>query len=55
MENLEFNKTLCRSFAEIAEKEKNKAINAEDYGAALVATIIEGIFKQALLNLDLKL
>jgi len=47
MENKELNKALCRLLREIAEREKKKAINSDDYGAALVATIFEGIFKEA--------
>jgi hypothetical protein len=55
MENFEFCKALCRCFADIAEKEKNEAIKSDDYGTALVAAIVEGIFKQAVLNLQIKL
>jgi hypothetical protein len=32
---------------EIAKREKQKAISVDDYGTALVATIFEGIFKEA--------
>ena len=45
--NNELNKALCRLLIEVAEREKKKAISSDDYGAALVATIIEGIFKEA--------
>ena len=47
MGNNELNKALCRLLIEVAEREKKKAISSDDYGAALVATIIEGIFKEA--------
>ncbi|HUW47118.1 MAG TPA: hypothetical protein VMW36_00005 [Patescibacteria group bacterium] len=47
MENTELNKALCRLLVEIAEREKKKAIDSDDYGTALVATIFEGIFKEA--------
>jgi hypothetical protein len=47
MENKELNKALCRLLIEIAEREKKKAINSDDYGTALVASIFEGIFKEA--------
>jgi hypothetical protein len=45
--NKELDKALCRLLREIAEREKRKAISSDDYGAALVATIFEGIFKEA--------
>jgi hypothetical protein len=47
MENKEINRALCRLLSEVAEREKKKAINSDDYGTALVATIFEGIFKEA--------
>lgn len=47
MENKELNKAICRLFREIAEKEKQKAINSGDYGTAFFATIFEGILKNA--------
>jgi len=34
-------------FGEIAKKEKKKAIEADDYGTAFVAAILEGLFKEA--------
>jgi hypothetical protein len=51
MENKELSKALCRLLGEIAEREKKKAINSDDYGTALVATIFEGIFKEAELTI----
>ena len=47
MGNKELNKALCRLLREIAERERKKAISSDDYGTALVATIFEGIFKEA--------
>jgi hypothetical protein len=47
LENTELNKALCRLLIKIAEREKKKAISLDDYGTALVATIFEGIFKEA--------
>lgn len=43
----EIGKALCRVFAEIAEREKKKAIQKDDYGGALIASFIEGLFKEA--------
>lgn len=43
----EIGKALCRVIAEIAERKKKKAIQNDDYGSALVATIFEGFFKEA--------
>jgi hypothetical protein len=43
----EIGKALCRTFFEIAEREKKKAIQNDDYGVALVASIFEGVFKEA--------
>jgi hypothetical protein len=47
MGNRELDKALCKLFIDIAEREKKKAISSDDYGTALVATIFEGIFKEA--------
>lgn len=47
MENTQLNKALCRLLIEIAEREKKKAISSDDYGTALLATIFEGMFKEA--------
>jgi hypothetical protein len=47
MGNKEINKALCRLLRQIAEREKKKAISSDDYGTALVATIFEGMFKEA--------
>lgn len=46
-ESDEIGKALCRLLAEIAEREKKKAVQNDDYGGALVATIFEGFFKEA--------
>jgi len=46
-EGNEVGKALCRVLAEIAEREKKKAIQNDNYGGALVATIFEGFFKEA--------
>ena len=42
----EIGKALCRAFAEIAEREKKKAIQEDDYGGALIASFVEGLFKE---------
>ena len=52
MENVEFITALYKCFADIAEKEKVKALKSENYGVAIVAAIFEGRLKQALLNLQ---
>lgn len=43
----EIGRALCRVLAEIAEREKKKAIQNDNYGDALVATIFEGFFREA--------
>lgn len=43
----EISKALCRTFAEIAGREKKRAIQNDDYAAALVASVFEGLFKDA--------
>ena len=43
----EIGKALCRTFAEIAGKERKKAIRNDDYAVALVASVFEGLFKDA--------
>jgi len=48
----ELAKALCRLFAEIAEKEKRKAIESDDYGTAFVAAVFEGLFNEARRPLD---
>lgn len=47
MENRELHRVICDLVREIAEREKKKAISADDYGTAFVAAIFEGIFKEA--------
>jgi len=51
MENRELNKAICRLFKEIAEREKKKAINSNDYATAFVAAIVEGILGEAELSI----
>ena len=51
MENRELNKAVCRLFREIAEREKKKAISSDDYRTAFVATILEGILREAELSI----
>ena len=38
---------IYRTLTQIAEKEKRKAINEDDYGSAFLIGILEGIFKEA--------
>ena len=47
MENRELNKVVCRLLREIAEREKKKAISADDYETAFVVAILEGILREA--------
>jgi len=51
-EGKEVAKNLYLLFEEIAKREKKKAIEADDYGTAFVATILEGLFKEALLTIQ---
>lgn len=46
MENHELNKALRELLREIAEKEKKKALRADDYATAFIATIIGGMLKE---------
>lgn len=46
----EIGKAICSVLAEIAEREKKKAILHDNYGDALVATIFKGLFKEAELS-----
>ena len=43
----EIGKALCSALASIAGKEKEKAIQRQDYGDALIASFVEGLFKEA--------
>jgi len=43
----EIEKALCRALAEIAEREKKKAIHVDNYGNALIAGFMEGLFREA--------
>jgi hypothetical protein len=40
-------RALCNILAEIAKQEKLKAVRIDDYGTALVAALVEGVFKEA--------
>jgi len=44
---MELSKTICRLFREIAEREKEKAINSDNYSTAFVVAIFEGIMRDA--------
>lgn len=46
MTNEEIVKALFRVFAEIAEREKKKAIRNEEYDRALFSGFAEGLFKE---------
>lgn len=43
----EIGRTFYRFLAQIAEREKAKAIQKDDYSTAFVATILEGLFREA--------
>jgi len=43
----EISKAFCKLLATVAEREKEKAIQSDDYGRAFIATIFEGLFKEA--------
>jgi hypothetical protein len=47
----EVGKALCRLFTEIAKREKDKAVKADDYAAAFIAAMLEGVFKDAELSI----
>lgn len=46
-ESNEILKSLFQVLSKIAAKEMNIAVQRENYGAALIAGILEGIFKEA--------
>jgi hypothetical protein len=46
-EGKEIEKALCGLLAEIADREKKKAIQNDDYGTALIAGFVKGLFKEA--------
>lgn len=46
-EGNEIGKALCNLLSKIAEREKEKAINVDDYGTAFTATVFEALFKEA--------
>ena len=39
--------TICETLAQIAQREKLKAIKEDDYGTAFLVGILEGIFREA--------
>ena len=39
-------KAFCRLLAQVAEREKTKAIQKDDYSTALIATVVEGLFRE---------
>jgi len=43
----EIEKVLCNTLAVIAGREKEKAIQKDDYGNALIASFVEGLFREA--------
>ena len=43
----EITAAVYRALAQIAEREKQKAIRKDDYGSAFFISILEGIFKEA--------
>jgi hypothetical protein len=43
----EMKKAICKTLAEIAEKEKKQAIQNGEYMDAIFAGFVEGLFKQA--------
>ncbi len=48
----EIKKAFCKTLAEIAEKEKKKAIQNNEYIDAIFAGFVEGFFKQAERSFD---
>lgn len=48
----EFVKNLLWLFEEIAKREKNKAIEASNYGEALLLAIFEGLSREASLTIS---
>ena len=48
----EFFRTFCGFLAQISDREKKKAIEVGKYADALVATILEGIFREAETDYD---
>ena len=49
-EGNEIGRAICRVLAEIADREKKKAIQNDEYEDALVATIFKGLFQEAELS-----
>jgi hypothetical protein len=48
----EIKKALCKTLAEIAEKEKKKAIQNGEYMDAMIASFAEAFFRQAERSFD---
>ena len=42
----EIEKALCRALAEIAEREKKKALQVGKYGNVMIAGFVEGLFRE---------
>jgi len=51
-EGNEFMKNLLKLFEEIAKREKNKAIEASNYGEALLLAVFEGLSREAALTIS---
>jgi hypothetical protein len=49
---MEIKKALCKTLAEIAEKEKKKLIQNGEYIEAIFASFVEGFFRQAERSFD---
>jgi hypothetical protein len=49
-ESNEVGKAICKVLWEIAQQERRNAVAKNEYGDALVASIFEGLFKQAELS-----
>jgi len=43
----EIAKALCETLVAITEREKKKALQSHDYADALIASFIEGLFREA--------
>lgn len=46
-EGEEVHKAICKTLVEISMREKEKAIESGNYEDALVASFLEGLFKEA--------
>jgi hypothetical protein len=52
MDNKELLKAIFRLFTDVAAREKKKAVNSGDYATAFIATIVEGVAKDAELTIQ---